>query len=260
MTTKDGHQAPPTTALRRALRLLGYVAAGGETGNVTEVSRETGVNRVTAMRLIAELEADGLLEPAPGGGHRIGVGFLTVAAAAFRGQGLPDLAGRVLRSVGAATGMSAYLVVLDRADAVYLMREIPDRPLVSSISIGSRVPAHLTTPGRILLADLPVDEVHARVGPEPLAAATVHNPTDYAELDALLERDRTAGCAWSRSGYEPGIDSCAALVRDRSGRGAYAISVAGPAADTADRPDTTSLIEDAVRRGADELSTLLTPL
>ncbi|MGD1325560.1 IclR family transcriptional regulator, partial [Pandoraea pnomenusa] len=221
----DGAADAPDTALAglvtpvmRALKLLRFVADGGSTANLSEVGRRIGVNRVTVMRLIETLQFEGVLEPLAQGGHRLGLGFLTLAATALAGEDHLATARRVLTRVTGETGLSSYLTVLDGANVRYLLCETPALPLVSNIRAGSRVTAHLTAPGRALLAHLSGERRRALLGPEPLAAVTAQSARTYAALDAQLAADRDAGCAWSQDGFEAGIDACAAAVLDSHGR------------------------------------------
>ena len=46
--------------------------------------------------------------------------------------------------------LSAHLGVLDGTDVLYLVRRTPNTPLASNIRVGSRLPAHATTIGRML--------------------------------------------------------------------------------------------------------------
>lgn len=255
--TDDARPANLVSPVIRAFRLLRFMADGGSTANLSEVGRRIGVNRVTVMRLLETLEHEDLIEPLPQGGHRLGLGFLALAATALGTNDQLDAARRVLSRVTADTGLSSYLAVPDGAHVLYLLCEMPHTPLVSNIRVGSRVPAHLTTPGRVLLADLPVSQVRALLGHEPLPGVTAQSATRYAQLEKMLDEDRARGCAWSFSGYESNIDSCAAPVRDTAGRAFAALSVAGPqpyiCADAAMQTAT----ERIVKAGAAQLSQLL---
>lgn len=240
------------TATGRVLALLGHVAGGGTTTNLSELSRATGINRVTAMRLLEDLEQEGALERTDGGGHRVGLEFLKLAGLALRSADLTALGRRSLRALSGRLQLTAYLVVLDRGDAVYLMRSMPDTPLVSNIAVGSRVPAHLVTPGRVLLRGLAVPELRELLGPEPLPAATGQSPTSYDALADLLAADDPT--AWSSGGYEPGVDACAAAVCDHTGRVVAALSVAGPSSAMAGRRGE---VETMVAQEATDLSAML---
>jgi DNA-binding IclR family transcriptional regulator len=212
----------------RGLRLLRYIAQGGNTGNLSEVGRLIDVNRVTVMRLLATLEHEGMIERLPQGGHRIGVDFLTMAAAGLGSSDLVETGRRFLLRLCEGLGLSAYLVVMDGNDAVYVAREMPESGLVSHIRVGSRVAAHLTAPGRSMLAVLPPKEIEQRFARLALAPINDKGPSNLKQLKALLEQDGKQGCAWSFSGYEVGINACAAAVCDASGAAVGAISVVGP--------------------------------
>ncbi|VVE11785.1 Transcriptional repressor IclR [Pandoraea eparura] len=256
----DGHDAGQTglvTPVMRALKLLRYIADGGSTANVSDVGRRIGVNRVTVMRLIETLQFEGVLEPLPQGGHRLGLNFLTLAATALAGEDHLATARRVLTRVTTETGLSSYLTVLDGAQVRYLLCETPALPLVSNIRAGSRVTAHLTAPGRSLLAHLSTERRRALLGPEPLAAATAQSARTYASLDAQLTRDRETGCAWSQDGFEAGIDACAAAVLDAHGRPLAALSVAGPRSLVGTDTLTRERTARAVKSGAADLAILL---
>lgn len=216
------------TPVMRGLRLLRFIAEGGSTSNLSEVGRRIDVNRVTVMRLLDTLEHEGMVERLPQGGHTVGFAFLKMASRVLAANDLTTFARRILAQLSRSLELSAYLAVLDGGDVLYLLRDMPNTGLVSNIQVGSRVPAHLTTPGRMLLAHLSADELRERLGDDPLPTVTRQSPGNHARLADILAADRERGCAWSFSAFEPGIDSCAAPVCDAAGDVIAAISVAGP--------------------------------
>lgn len=238
----------------RGLRLLRYIAQGGNTGNLSEVGRLIDVNRVTVMRLLATLEHERMIERLPQGGHRIGLSFLTMAAAGLGACDLVETGRRFLLRLCEGLGLSAYLVIMDGNDVVYVAREMPESGLISHIRVGSRVAAHLTAPGRSMLASLAPGDLEQRFAKSMPAPIRDKGPADFTQLKALLEEDRTRGCAWSFSGYETGINACAAAVRGASGEAVAALSVVGPEhLFTRDEAFATN-VETAVRQAAGELS------
>lgn len=241
---------------RRAFRIVEHVARGGETSNLSELSRNTGITRVTAMRLLSDLEGVDILERLPGGGHRVGLAMLRIASLALSDEDLYRLGQRVIGRLSARLQLTAYLVVPDGANILFLRKHLPPTPLVSNISIGSVLPAHLTAPGRAMLSHLTVEKVHDLLGPEPLARATEKSPTTYAALEKLLAADREAGCSWSYSGYERGIDACSAAVIDPSSNAVAAISVVGPS-DRFTDSDFREYAQSEIITATNELSTLI---
>lgn len=242
-------------AVARAFRLMGYVAQGGSTSNLSELARQASINRITASRLLATLEEEGMLEALPQGGHRIGVRFLGLAADAL---GRDDLIGhgrRLVALLSKQVGWSGYMVELDGPHVVYLVREVPLTPLVSNIRPGSRLPAYLMAPGRAILARRPESSWRAMY--DAAQGDVRAGRMSYKELVALLKEARGQDCVWSFGQFEKGIDACAAPVFDAGGEAIAAISAAGPSYHLAEQPSQKGTIETAVKATAARLSQLL---
>lgn len=245
------------TPVMRGLRLLRFIAEGGSTANLSEVGRRIDVNRVTVMRLLATLEHEGMVERLPQGGHTVGFSFLKLASRVLAANDLTTFARRVLARLSGSLQLSAYLAVPDGGHVLYLLRDMPNTGLVSNIQVGSRVPAHLTTPGRMLIAHLSPDELRERLGDDPLPTVTGQSPATHARLAEILGADLERGCAWSFSAFEPGIDSCAAPVMDATGDVVAALSVAGPQQRFEADGTLRERVEKEVKAAAKDLSALL---
>lgn len=255
--TFDNSKATDVTAspVERAFRLLRFIADGGSTANLSDVARQINVNRVTVMRLLESLKFAGLIEATapPGGAHRLGMPFLTLAASALGSSDLISRSRQTLPGLVEKTGLSAYLAVLEGTELIYLLCETPDTPLVSRIRVGSRIPAHRATPGLAMLANLDASALAALYANPPDSAENDGQP-DWDTLNAALDRVRTNGCAWSFSGLEAGIDSCAAAVTDSRGNVLAALSVAGPHSAFANDGTLHATVEASVKAAANELS------
>jgi DNA-binding IclR family transcriptional regulator len=245
------------TPVMRGLRLLRFIAEGGSTANLSEVGRRIDVNRVTVMRLLATLEHEGMVERLPQGGHTVGFSFLKLASRVLAANDLTTFARRVLAQLSGSLQLSAYLAVPDGGHVLYLLRDMPNTGLVSNIQVGSRVPAHLTTPGRMLIAHLSPEALRERLGDDPLPTVTGQSPATHARLAEILGADLERGCAWSFSAFEPGIDACAAPVMDATGDVIAAISVAGPQQRFEADGTLRERVEKEVKAAAKDLSALL---
>lgn len=226
--SRDGarYVVPP---VERAIRLLRYVGAGNTCRNSSAAAAELGINRTTLVRLVHTLLDAGMIEPiAAGAGYRLGPGLASLGAQALHGRDIVRVSGPILVELCARTGMSAHLGILDGRDVVYLSRETPNAHLVSNVRAGSRLPAHASSIGRAILAEMAAPEIAALLGSGPLASMTARTA---ATLDAVLDQaaaDRRAGVAWSEGQFEAGIGSCAAVIRDEAGRPAGGLNVSGP--------------------------------
>lgn len=130
-----------------------------------------------------------------------------------------------LEELGARIGQSCAVSVLDDEDIVYVQRMHTRRILSMSPTLGSRLPAHAVSMGRVLLAGLPEDALSSyldTVRPRKLTPATV---TDIFTLRAEIELARTRGYAWVDGELDESIAGLAVAVRDREGQVVAAINV-----------------------------------
>jgi len=220
--------APP---VQRAVRLIRHVAEGNPVLNMSETAKTLKINRTTLLRLLHTLEAEGFVERRPNGaGFQVGLSLLEVGARALFSQDLVQVAVPVLTELAETLQLSSHLGVLDGTDVLYLVRRTPNTPLASNIRVGSRLPAHATTMGRMLLAFLPPVEVERLYAGKELQRFSEHTSTTLAALRAKAEKDRSAGIAWSEAHFERGIGSAAVPVFDFAGAPVGAINVSGPVA------------------------------
>jgi DNA-binding IclR family transcriptional regulator len=218
--------APP---VQRAVRLIRHVAEGNPVLNMSQTAKLLKINRTTLLRLLHTLEAEGFVERRPSGaGYQIGLSFLEVGARALFSQDLVQVAIPVLTRLAEDLQLSAHLGVLDGSDVLYLVRRTPNTPLASNIRVGSRLPAHATTMGRMILAFMPSLELERLYAGKELEPFSEHTATTLAALQAKVEKDRAAGIAWSEAHFERGIGSAAVAVFDFAGTPLGAINVSGP--------------------------------
>ena len=254
-TAKAASSGYGIPAVAKAITLLHHVSEGGTLANLAGSARELGINRTTLLRLTATLEAARFLERKPlGEGFQIGPGLIGVAAQTFLSRDLAQTALPYLIDLSASFGLSTHLGILDGRDVLYLMRQVPHVFRASDVRVGSRLPAHATSMGRVMLAFRSEAEVRALFAGVALAPATARTVTTLDALLADIALARRAGVAWSRSNYEEGIDSCAAPIFDHTGHVVAAINITGQdVAFTAPR-NRRDRIEQALRTAAARIS------
>ena len=243
--------APP---VQRAVRLIRHIAEGHPVRNMSETAKVLKINRTTLLRLLYTLEVEGFVERSPdGGGFQVGLSFLELGARALFSQDLVQVALPVLTRLADSLQLSAHLGVLDGADVLYLVRRTPNTPLASNIRVGSRLPAHATSMGRMLLAFMPPVEIDALYSGKELQRFSEHTATTPSALKARAEEDRRAGIAWSDGYFERGISSAAVPVFDFAGTPLGAINVSGPTAAFAEK-GRRSIVGRELRAAGVEIS------
>jgi len=246
------YTVPP---VHRAFRLLRHIASGQRCRNSSATARELGINRTTLMRLLHTLAAEGMIEsPDEGESWQIGPGMIALAAEALQSRDIVRVAQPVMERLSSALALSSHLGVIDGRDIIYLLREAPNAHLVSNIRAGSRLPAHATTVGRILLAHMTEEAVRALFGSQALTAYTAKTPATLDDLLRRIAEDRAQGYAWSYGNYEPGIGSCAVAIMDHRGKAIAAINVTGPENAFAPEHPKAIGIREAVSTAAAEIS------
>lgn len=215
-------------ALIRGLTILQRLS--GETRGLTlsEVAAALGVTRSSAYRLLFTLGHLGFVVfDADTKTYALGPEVLRLGYGYLASRDLVEVATPHLVRLRDRTGWSAHLGELQGRDVVYLARVATRRSIASTVHVGTRLPARATTMGRILLSGLTSDEVRDLYRDQPYSSEAGQG--SLADLEAQLAGDRANGVVVQNSGYEPGVASVAAPVRDTSGKIIAAINISAVA-------------------------------
>lgn len=245
--------------LERGLRILAEFTAREPVLGAPELSRRIGIPRTTTFRLLQTLEALGFLERANGDRHfRLGVAVLRLGFEYLSSLELTDIGTPILERLRDATGLSTHLLIRDLRDVVFVAKAQTHDPMFSSVKVhvGTRLPAHATVHGQVLMGDLNYEELR-QLYPEPqLERFTDRTPATVDELNERVRESAALGYAVSEASFERGISVVTAPVRDQSGRIVAALTVTVPRSDIGEASDREPLIT-AVCSSAMDLSTRL---
>lgn len=242
-------------SVERAFQLLRYIADGNSCANISLAARESGINRTTLLRLLESLKNQRMIEADESQGYVLGTGLIQLAGKALYSRDVVNVAQPVLRKLAARLALSAHLGVVDAdADILYLLRETPNVHLVSNVRIGSRLPIHATTIGRIILAFNTSEARHELLKNKSLHKVTAKTPTTLDQLNTQLAQDKKRGIAWSEGNYEPAIGSAAMAVFDASGAVVAAINVTGPVSEFSAAAERRQQIHTELGAAAESIS------
>lgn len=243
-------------ALERGLRLLGEFSHDSRTLSAPELARRLDLPRSTVFRLLNTLEGMGFIErTASGNDYRLGMAVLRLGFEYLSSLELTELGQPVLARLCDEIRYSCNLVVRDGRSIVYVAKVAPPTPFASSVRVGTRLPAHATVLGRVLLQDLTLPELRTLYPEEHLEAFSGNTPKTVLALFNLLDADRRRGHVLGEGFYEASISTVAAPVRDASRRVVAALGTTIPSAHI-----DTGQIDAMVQRVCDaagELSRLL---
>lgn len=216
----DGDDLYEAPALERGLRMLGEFSQRKGSLSTAELARRLRLSRPTVTRLLASLESLGFVERDEGEGgrsYRLGVSVLRLGFDYLETLPLNEAGLPLLERLSHRTQLPCNLVVRDGRHIVYVAKVTPQSPFSSAVRVGTRLPAHATALGRILLADLSLPALRALYPEAQLETFSISTPRTVVELFNLVQGDRQRGYLLAEGFFETGISTIAAPVRDGSG-------------------------------------------
>jgi DNA-binding IclR family transcriptional regulator len=242
--------------LERGLKILTEFSPREPVLGAPELSRRLGIPRTTVFRLLQTLESLGFLERADKDrNYRLGVAVLRLGFEYLSSLELTDLGLPIIEALRDSTGLTSHILIRDGRDVVFVAKAQSQAPIFSSVkvNVGTRLPAHATTHGHVLMGDLSLEELRALYPEGRLERFTGSTPETVDELYELAREDAERGYATSQSSFERGISVVTAPVRNDTGRIVAVITTTIP------RPEIdAALLEsgliDKVREAADALS------
>lgn len=226
MSTAGDRGQYTVPGLVRGIQILRMFNPDRRVISAPKIAQELEIPRSTVFRLAQTLEQLGLLERVEHGpAYRLGIGLLGLGFELLASLDIAELGRPIVDALSVETGLSSHLVVREGRDVVVVYKAEGRSTFSGTLRIGSRLPAHATVLGRMILMDCYESELDELYGNTPLEAFTARTPISLDALRELLAADRARGYGTSDSFFKEGISGVAAPVRDHTGRAAGAINV-----------------------------------
>jgi DNA-binding IclR family transcriptional regulator len=133
-----------------------------------------------------------------------------------------------MEAVVRAINETVQLAVLDGIENVYLAKVDCSHPVRLQSEVGRRLYAHATGLGKVLLAELPPPELHARLEGVELAMVSPRTIRQVDQLKPVLERARQRGYALDDEEYTAGLRCVAVPILGSDGVTVAALSASIP--------------------------------
>jgi IclR family transcriptional regulator, pca regulon regulatory protein len=229
MSSEESAPGEFVQSLGRGLSVLRAFDATAPSMTLTDVAKRTGLTRATARRLLHTFESLGYMS-FDGKRFELTPRVLDLGYAYISSLQLPEIAQPYMEALSEAVNESVSVAVLDGHDIVYVAR-VPTKHVMSiSLGLGSRLPAAVTSMGRVLLAALSPDELDtflATVSWVPRTSRTVRFPD---ELRHVVNECRHHGFAVLDEELEDNVRSVAVPLTDGRDRVVAALNVGTSAA------------------------------
>ncbi|WP_180863906.1 IclR family transcriptional regulator [Klebsiella pneumoniae] len=242
--------------LERGLQLL--LAFGEQHRDLTfaELHRLVDMPEATAYRVVQTLEYMGFLERnARTNTFSLGMNVLRLGFEYIASLDVAQVGQPVIEQLRDISQCSSHLAIRDGRDIIYIARVSAAGSRINQVSVGTRLPVHCTSLGRMLLTDVSRSEFEQLFPDERLPGNAPGQLYDREALWQMVQQDKARGYVIGESFYRHGISSIVYPVFNRSGRVAAVVSILVPS-DEIPQSDRERLQND-VSMAADKISGFL---
>jgi DNA-binding IclR family transcriptional regulator len=218
----------PIESVDNALKLLLLLGEQPQI-RLSEATRYLGVASSTAHRLLAMLAYRGFVRQDPESkAYLPGPALTSVAFAIFGRIDVARTAAPIMRGLSERLRESIHVGMLDGAGVRFVAAvEGPAAVRVAS-RLGLTMPAHCTSTGKAMLAQLSQPELRRLLPDEQLVRVTVRSIGSRTELEAELSGIRERGYAVNREESEEGVASVAVPIPTRAPGLRLALNASAP--------------------------------
>jgi IclR family transcriptional regulator, pca regulon regulatory protein len=214
-------------SVEKAFEVLRVLSAAPTPLGLSEVVKVGGMGKSAAQRFLHTLCALGYIrQDRETKAYSITARVLDLAQSYLGADGLREKASHFLRAANLKTEETLNLTVLDRLSVVYLMRYQGFHEISVDLSIGSKLPAFCTAPGRVILAYLEEMESNWVLEKSDIKAYTPFTVIEKGKIAAALAAIRRDGYCISNQEAFVGDISVAAPVFNFAGRVVAAVNIA----------------------------------
>jgi IclR family pca regulon transcriptional regulator len=219
-------------SLERGLAILSCFTPKRPVLGIADIADELGMSRSTTHRYVITLLALGYLEQGASRKYRLGLRVTDLGMSALNSTGLRDHAHPYLEELRQRTSYTVSLAVLDGPEILYIDRVRSFRrgqgQANGDVTTGSRLPAHSTAMGKLLLANLPEADQRELIASMKLTKSAPNTITGKKALRDELDEVLDASFAVDDEELARESYSIAAPVRNDRRDVVAAVDIAAP--------------------------------
>lgn len=245
-----------STSIDQALNILEIFSEKNTNLGVTEISKTLKMSISTAHRTLLILKRRGYVEQdSRRGKYKLGLKVFELSCVFQNQTYFIEVAMPHLEHLASLANETINLAVLDQnqREIVYIAKIGSSEVLRTDIQIGTRLLAHCTALGKVLLAHLPESQLRKRFPPHTdIPTYTSNSLSNTDELRKCLEQVGRSGFAIDNEEFKEGVKCIAAPLRALSGKVVAAISIAAPTSRCS--PKRTEELKDMIIEVSNRIS------
>ena len=232
-TPKVSRPSNVVQSIERVSILLDILSAYPQGLSLGHLSTETGLNKGTAHRLLSSLIfLDYVRQDAETKKYALGFKLVDLGNRLLSQIDLRTEARPFLVELAEQTKETVHLVILHRFEVLYIDKVeacVQPNGLRMVSMLGSRIPAHCSAVGKVLLAALPEENVKEMAQKRGLSRRTKNTIINTEKLLAHLKLVKKSGYALDDEENEIGVRCLGVPVYNQQGHVTAAISISVPA-------------------------------
>ena len=193
--------------------------------SISQLSKRTALSRASVRRCLHTLSKLGFAGSDDGRSFYLRPRVLALGHSYLSSMPLATAAQPILEHLSQILHESCSIALLDGTEIVYVARAHVTRIMAIDLGVGTRLPAFCTSMGRVLLANLPPDELETVLPKIAFTRYTDRTVSSLEKLRQVLVTVRREGHAIIDQELELGLRSMAVPVRNPAGRVVAAINV-----------------------------------
>lgn len=215
--------------VQRAVQILSYTAAHPEGVSLDELCGQLALPKTSAYDILVTLVQEGMLaiKPGPKQLYQIGIFAYRIGMSYPNASDTLKLISTELTELARTSNRTAFFGKLSDKEVVYILKEVPENPIITTATIGSTAPLYCTSLGKTLLAFLPEEQSDALLSEIEIQPRTRYTLKSTEELLRDLDLTRTRGYALDFREYEEHMLCVSAPVYQRNGTLEGAVSLSG---------------------------------
>ncbi|MGB8857177.1 MAG: IclR family transcriptional regulator [Burkholderiales bacterium] len=250
MATEDPKNS--IQVIGRMMNLLHALASSRDVSSLKSLAAATGLHPSTAHRILAVMVENRLAERVDAGSYRLGIHLLELGNVVKTRLNVRHEALPYMRQLQQEIGETINLSVRQNDEIVYVERAIGNRGMMRIVQVdGSRAPLHITSIGKVFLAEDGVEKSRDYAKRTGLPKYTRNTLVETGKLLKELETVKLQGFAYDNEEAEAGVACIGAGIRNDEGLLVAGISVSAPT----DRLDKNWAAR--VKKTADEIGRAL---
>jgi len=220
----------PVKSLDKALSILELLILEGRNLALTDIAVKSGLGKGTVHRVLGTLKSRKFVQQdLDTKKYGLGIRALEMGCAVKKDEILRKAMRPALRELFRQCKETVNAAVLEHDEITYIYRLESEEPLRFSLQVGSRFPAHCTSTGKIMLADLSDQDLFRLYGDkEDLGRLTEKSIGSFKQLMKEIRDLRQKGLAFDQEETLAGVSCIAAAVRNAKKEVVAAISISGP--------------------------------